>query len=142
MHIWINRHWDYITSALLNGKQKAGTIKVFEPYDMSVENGKSDWDLVKPPKIWMANTDHQCMKNHSVDEDTAKEMKDKDAIGRKSVNVAKQEVSQMRAKMVQHEKTNTCAATRQFISSKTMQKCMKRGEVVYLAMVRPTEVRK
>ena len=82
------------------------------------------------------------MKNHSVDEDTAKETKDKDAIDRKFVNVVKQEVSQMRTKMVQQEKTNTCAATRQFILSKTMQKCMKRGEVVYLAMVWPTEARK
>ena len=45
----------------------------------------------------------------------------------------------MRTKTVQQEKTNTCATTRQFISSKTMQKCMKLGEVVYLAMVRPTE---
>ena len=51
MHIWVNRHWDYITSALLDGEQKARTVKVFESYDMSVENGKCDWDLVQPPKI-------------------------------------------------------------------------------------------
>ena len=48
----------------------------------------------------------------------------------------------MGTKTVQQEKTNTCVATQQFFTSKTMQKCMKRGEVVYLAMVRPTEARK
>ena len=56
---------------------------------MSVENGKCDWDLVKPPKIWMANTGHQCVKNKNVDEDIAKETNDKDAIIHKSVNTAK-----------------------------------------------------
>ena len=102
MHIWINRHWDYITSVLLDGEQKAGTVKVLEPYDMFAKNGKSDWDLVKPPKIWMANTGHKCVQIKDACMDTAKATHDNEVYVRKSVNAAKQKVSkQMKAKTVQ-----------------------------------------
>ena len=125
MHIWVNRQWDYINGILLDNEQTAGTVKAIAGYDMSDEDmKKSDWVIVKQPKLWLSNTGQKEKKEKIACIDTVQ--LPNDATGKS--NTAN----------VQYMKKQGCEQSRQFVSSKRMQKLLKRGEPMYLALVRPT----
>ena len=125
MHIWVNRRWDYINGVLLDNEQSAGTVRAIAVYDVSDEDmKKSDWVIVKQPKLWLSNTDRKERKEKIACIDT--------------VHLTNDETAEDITANVQLTKKQGCEQSRQFISSKRMQKLLKRGEPMYLALVRPT----
>ena len=115
MYIWVQGEWDHVNGVLLEMEQKIGTVKVFDDYFGDV-SCVPDFTVIKEPKLWTFNTDQ---KNCTINgEKTVQKKADS-----KSVHVVKRTTSEQR---------------RQMISSKQVAKIMKRGEPVFLAVIRPT----
>ena len=73
-----------------------------------------------------------------MDNDIAKVRDEKNATTRGAALEVKVHVPRIKNEAyVQNAAQRDCAPTRQFISSKRMQKLLKRGEAMYLAIVRP-----
>ena len=96
---------------------------------------RDDWVIVKQPKLWLSNTDRKtkdaCINTVSLTNDeTTNSLETVDTVPR-------QDKTMKRISNV-HSKTNQgCERSRQFITSKRMQKLLKGGEPIYLALVRP-----
>ena len=137
MHIWVNSHWDYVNGVLLGSEQKAGTVRIFDPYTVTDEKKQSDWVIMKPPQLWVANTDQQYVEATSERANATKAGKDTARTSLTSMNAEQcNGLKQMKRKTVQYAGSRGCEHQRQFISSKTLQKYAKRGDVIYIAVVR------
>ena len=100
----------------------------------------SDWVVTKTPKLWCYNTAKEKKQTYTI---TANSTNDMTTNSFNANPVSTPSVSRHKsAETIQQGKTNGCETTRQLISSKRLQKLLKRGEQVYLAMVRPTEMQK
>ena len=86
MHIWVNSHWDYVNGVLLGSEQKAGTVRTFDPYAVSEEKKQSDWVIMKPPQLWVANTDQQHVEATSQLVNATKAIKESANISLTSMN--------------------------------------------------------
>ena len=115
MYIWVQGEWDHVNGVLLETEQKIGTVKIFDDYLGDVTS-VPDFTVIKEPKLWISNTDQ---KNCTIN-------------GEKTVQKKKS------GKSVQVVKRTTSEQRRQIISSKQVAKIMKRGEPVFLAVIRPT----
>ena len=110
---------------------------------MSEEKDESDWVVAKVPQIWKFNVDQMKEQKKRACIKTVQSTNGINANSFNSNPVPVQSVSRLKvARSVQKRPTNDYEATRQFISSKRLQKLLKRGEPVYLAMVRPTAIQK
>ena len=119
MYIWVHGEWCHVNGIFLDAAQQIGTVKVFAGY-MESENNVPDFLRMKKAQFWDFN----------VKQTEWTSMRDK------KESICNQD------KTVQHdsqlidvlEGNKHC----QFISSKQVAKIMKRGEPVYLALIRPT----
>ena len=127
MHIWVNRHWDYINGVLLDNAQSAETIKSIVGYDVSDEDvKKNDWVIVKQPKFWLANTDQNEGKKKTICINTAQLTNDETTNSLKIVDtVSREDMKARKTTTVQYKMKQGCEESRQFISSKRMQKLLK-----------------
>ena len=136
MHIWVNRRWDYINGVLLDNAQSVGTVKTIAGYEVCDQNGKKDdWVIVKQPKLWLSNADQKmkiaCINTAQLTNDeTMNSLKTADTMSRQDMYGTET--------IVQYKTKQACGQSRQLISSKRMQKLLKRGEPMYLALVRST----
>ena len=140
IHIYVNRQWTQVHGVLLDDTQQVGTVKVLDPYRLCEEKNMPDWVVVKTPKVWcpvIQKTEKQtCTITATSTNDVTKNSFNSNPVPTAKVSRHKS------AGTVQQGNTNDCETTRQFISSKRLQKLLKRGEQVYLAMVRPTGIQK
>ena len=107
---------------------------------MCKEKNMPDWVVVKTPKVWCPVI-HKTEKPTCTITATSTNDVPKNSFNSNPVPTAKASRHKS-AGTVQQRNTNDCETTRQFISSKRLQKLLKRGEQVYLAMVRPTGIQK
>ena len=140
IHIYVNRQWTQVHGVLLDDTQQVGTVKVLEPYRLCEEKNMPDWVVVKTPKVWCPMI-HKPAKQTCTITATSTNDVSKNSFNSNPVPTAKASRHKS-AGTVQQGNTNDCETTRQFISSKRLQKLLKRGEQVYLAMVRPTGIQK
>ena len=140
IHIYVNRQWTQVHGVLLDDTQQVGTVKVLDPCRLCEEKNLPDWVVMKTPKVWcpvMQKTEKQtCTITATSTNDVSKNSFNSNPVPTAKVSRHKS------AGTVQRRNTNDCETTRQFISSKRLQKLLKRGEQVYLAMVRPTGIQK
>ena len=139
MHIWNNNHWECIKGILLDSTQQAGSVKRLEDYLGSDHSQSSDWVIMKPPNVWRYNTDHKEEQNQAKKDYTANACKEQELVRdqlalRTDCTIS----SNKKSNIVSYRGKTGCEAKRQLISSKRVQKLLKRGETVYLAMVRST----
>ena len=136
MHIWNNKQWEYVTGVLLDSTQQAGSVKKFEDYSVSTHSRSSDWVISKPPKLWLYHTNHQETQKQWMHKDTVKVKDEKNVKLREAALEVEVHVPRIKNEANgQNAAQRDCAPTRQFISSKRMQKLLKRGETMYLAIV-------
>ena len=113
IYLWVHGQWEHVNGILLDAENKVGTVKLFDAYtggDVAVP----DFMVMKTPQFWDSCTGQK--------EKVAERGKDCTKVS----TVPKRE--EMNAKQNCH-----------IISSKRMMKLMKRGETVYLAMIRPND---
>ena len=140
IHIYVNKQWTQVHGVLLDDTQQVGTVKVLDPYRVCEEKNMPDWVVMKTPKVWCPVL-HKTEKQTCTITATSTNEVSKNSFNSNPIPTAK--VSRHKsAGTVQRRNTNDCETTRQFISSKRLQKLLKRGEQVYLAMVRPTGIQK
>ena len=124
MHIWVHGTWEHVNGVLLNAEQKVGTVKVFDGY-----YGDSvhvpDISLAKVPKFWDWNTAQTEWKNVDVVNPKGRKQKENDTVRAMG--------------SVQYGKSRTSSHRNRIISSKQMDKLVRRGETVFLAMIRPMQ---
>ena len=120
LYTWVHGQWEHVNGVLLDAEQRIGTVKVFDGY-----SGDShivpDISVIKEPKFWDWNT-------------TQKEWMHVDVVKEKK----NENDTDKNKETVPSKKQMTSLGSSQIISSKQMAKLMKRGETVYLAMIRPT----
>ena len=66
MHIWVDKHWDYINGVLQDSTQTARSEKNIDDYMMVSHVQNSDWVIMKPPRVWVYNTDHKEAQRHLI----------------------------------------------------------------------------
>ena len=120
MYIWVHGEWCHVHGVLLDSEQQIGTVKEFAAY-MLGEKTVPDFEMMKKAKFWDFNMNQK--------EWTS--MREK-----QGMNCEKDDTVQVKDQVtnVSISRNKHC----QFISSKQMAKIMKKGEPVYLALIRPT----
>ena len=120
LYTWVHGQWEHVNGVLLDAEQRIGTVKVFEGYSGD-SHSVPDISVIKEPKFWDWNT-------------TQKEWRHVDVVKEKK----NENDTDKNKETVPFVKQLTSIGSSQIISSKQMAKLMKRGETVYLAMIRPT----
>ena len=118
MYIWVHGEWCHVNGVLLDAEQQIGTVKEFAGY-MESEKNVPEFLRMKKAQFWdfnMKQTEWTSMREK------------KESICEKDKTVQKEKQMTNVSKVNKH-----C----QFISSKQVAKMMKRGEPVYLAVIRP-----
>ena len=113
LYMWVHGQWEHVNGVLLDAENKVGTVKLFDGY-FGDAVAVPDFVVMKAPKFWDRCTDHKG-KEREVAEKT-KHCTNMQTVKKREEMNAKQ----------------NC----QIISSKRMSKLMKRGETVFLAMIR------
>ena len=126
LYIWVHGEWDHVNGVLLDAEQWIGTVKVFESYSGDVQN-VPDISVVKKPQFWELPTDSK--KKGKVD-----------ATKRMNCTMMANDIAKKKKEVntVHQKERMTSKGNQQLISSKQMAKLMRRGELVYLAMIYPT----
>ena len=127
LHLWVHGQWNYVDGVLMNAEQPVGTVKVFDSYSWG-HDSVPDISVVKKPQFWERNTERKEEKQIDVSQ---------------SVNGTKTaKYMALENETVQQRKRTTSIGQIQIISSKRVVKLIKRGEPMFLAMIRPTVQKK
>ena len=121
MHMWTGKEWSEVQGILLHSANNIGTIKDFVHYDVDSKKTIPDFIVMKQPQSWMYH-------NAYTKEGKRAELK-------KEPN----RTIQIKSKQSDSSPVSKRVKTQyQLISSKTLQKCLRREEPVFLAFIRPT----
>ena len=121
MHMWTGKEWSEVQGVLLHSENNIGTVKDFVHYDVDSKKKIPDFIVMKKPQFWMYH-------NACTKEGKRAELKEEQ-------NCTIQMMSKQSNSSLVSRRVKT---QYQLISSKTLQKCLRREEPVFLAFVRPT----
>ena len=130
MNIWTGREWNQIQGLLLHSNYNTGIVKDFVYYGAEKTNPIPDFIKMKEPAFWEYDT------GKKKEWKRTGEVKDQNCILSKKSSQTKVSKSKTVISAVQRTKI---AGQRQIISAKQIQKELRRGNAVYLALV-PTQV--
>ena len=135
IHLYVNRHWTQIHGILLDETQQVGTVKILDAYSLCEEKPMPDWLIVKNPKLWKVEKKSVQWKEKLHHQELSTNVKMSKSERIVSMNVVKKsEVKSVR------EKKNS--GQRTIVSAKRMNKLLKSGADMYLAVILPSSVQK
>ena len=124
IYVWVHGEWHHINGVLLDAEQRIGTVKVFSAYMGNGEN-VPDFSVIQKTQFWDFKTDQK--------EWTS--MRRKQGMTCEESNTVH---TNERSTTVQKNEHQTSTGQWQLISSKQVAKVMRKGEPVYLALIRST----
>ena len=124
IHLYVNRQWTQVHGVLLDGAQHVGTVKVLDAYDLCEKKELPDWVIAKKPMLWN-------MESSIVQQS--------EQVSQKDYAVVQKEIKPSSVK--QMSKQENCGQ-RTIISAKRMNKLLKAGEEMYLAVILPSSLPK
>ena len=131
LHIYVNRHWTQVYGTLLDAAQQAGTVKILNPYSVLCEKRMPEWVVPKAPKVW-----NMQKKTAEVKECIVQTKNGQDGAKRRgSTNE-----SNGKSPCVQKRTSNQPMSQRSMISAKRMNKLLRRGADVHLAVIMPSSI--
>ena len=144
MHIWTGKEWSKVQGVLLHAENNIGTVKDFVYYGVDSEKQIPDFTVMKDPKFWVYHTDaakewkraesskkQNCIISKKIRQDNGSHSFNSSTVCKNNIQYAKA------VGTIQKKVKSECMGTRQFISAKMVQKCLRHAEPVYLVLVRP-----
>ena len=131
MNIWTGREWNQIQGLLLHSNYNTGTVKDFVYCGAEKTDPIPDFIKMKEPAFWEYDT------GKKIEWKRTGERKDQDYIVPKKASQTKESKSKNTVDIVQRTKI---ASQQQIILVKQVWKELRRGNVVYLALVLPKAV--
>ena len=125
IHVYVNRHWSQVHGLLMDDTQQIGTVRILDPYSVVSEKKMPEWVVPRVPKLW--SIEKKAAKCSSINVRTENE----------STNV-----EQTKVPRVQSSQTNESKGQRTMVSAKRMDKLLRSGAEVYLAVVLPSSIHK
>ena len=125
IHVYVNRHWSQVHGLLMDDTQQIGTVRILDPYSVVSEKKMPEWVVPRVPKLW--SIEKKAAKCSSINVRTENE----------STNV-----EQTKVPRVQSSQTNESKGQCTMVSAKRMDKLLRSGAEVYLAVVLPSSIHK
>ena len=129
IHLYVNRHWTQVHGVLLDSAQHVGTVKVLDAYDLCAKKELPDWSIAKKPVLWGIQK-----KPVQKEEELHQQVLSTNESVSKNVTV---HTSRVKSGM-----QNECQGQRTIVSAKRMNKLLKSGAEMYLAVITPSSIQK
>ena len=129
IHLYVNRHWTQVHGVLLDSSQHVGTVKVLDAYELCAKKELLDWSIAKKPVLWGIQK-----KPVQKEEVLHQQMLSTNESVSKNATVHKSRVKS--------EMQNECQGQRTIVSAKRMNKLLKSGAEMYLALITPNSIQK